>query len=80
MRGCFISAAGPFFGDLPIERESASVHLAQLPFAEMEEERTSCRLSDAVVPVKYSLIYHDLDLDRCTFTGSVVILCKVSST
>eukprot|EP00752_Nemacystus_decipiens_P015740 g14052.t1 len=45
----------------------------------MEDERTSCRLPDTVVPVKYSLIYHDLDLDRCTFTGSAVILCKVKS-
>eukprot|EP00903_Cladosiphon_okamuranus_P013627 g12691.t1 len=45
----------------------------------MEEERTSCRLPESVVPVKYSLVYHDLDLDRCTFSGSVVILCKVES-
>lgn len=40
-------------------------------------ERPSCRLPDTVVPVKYSLLYDDLDLDRCTFTGQIVIDCQV---
>ncbi len=39
--------------------------------------KTSCRLPNNVVPVKYSLVYRDLDLDRCTFSGSVLIHCKV---
>lgn len=41
------------------------------------EEKTSCRLPNTVVPVKYSLLYRDLDLDRCAFSGSVVIQCNV---
>ncbi|CAN0321806.1 unnamed protein product [Pylaiella littoralis] len=45
----------------------------------MEEGRKSCRLPDTVVPRKYSLIYEDLDLDRCTFSGSVAIDCEVKS-
>lgn len=38
---------------------------------------TSCRLPDAVLPVKYSLCYDDLDLDKCTFSGQAIIECKV---
>ncbi|CAN0229581.1 unnamed protein product [Ectocarpus sp. 6 AP-2014] len=45
----------------------------------MEGQKTSCRLPDTVVPVKYTLRYHDLDLDRCTFAGSVAIDCEVKS-
>lgn len=42
-------------------------------------KQESCRLSDQVVPLKYNLRYDDLDLDRCTFTGQVVIQCQVKS-
>lgn len=43
------------------------------------DRKKSCRLPETVVPVKYSLRYDDLDLDRCTFTGQVVIDCQVGS-
>lgn len=36
-----------------------------------------CRLPDTVVPLKYSICYDDLDLDRCIFLGRVTISCKV---
>lgn len=38
---------------------------------------TSCRLPDAVLPVKYNLRYDDLDLDKCTFSGQAIIECEV---
>lgn len=37
----------------------------------------SCRLPGTVVPVKYSIRYDDVDLDRCTFSGQVKIDCQV---
>lgn len=41
-------------------------------------QKASCRLPDTVVPLKYSLCYDDLDLDRCTFNGQVAIDCQVN--
>ncbi|CAM9379199.1 unnamed protein product [Choristocarpus tenellus] len=38
-----------------------------------------CRLPTNVTPLKYSLRYNDLNLDSCTFLGSVAIDCQVNS-